>query len=114
MNSMLSIYPKYLDAVTHALGLSRENKSQEAYDYIQTKGLAISNEIDDHVDSVNKLNIELAEQLRDVSSKQAASFTEQLNESVSQTSAASEHIAQNVQEIAEGADVFNHDSSRLR
>ncbi|MBN3526753.1 methyl-accepting chemotaxis protein [Paenibacillus apiarius] len=52
------------------------------------------------------MNIILAEQLRDVSSKQAASFTEQLNESVSQTSAASEHIAQNVQEIAEGADVL--------
>ncbi|RJG25208.1 methyl-accepting chemotaxis protein [Paenibacillus thiaminolyticus] len=71
INSMHSIYPKYLDAVTHALGLSRENKSQEAYDYIQTTGLAILNEMDDHVESVNNLNIKLAEQLRDVSSKQA-------------------------------------------
>lgn len=71
INSMLSIYPKYLDAVTHALGLSRENKSQEAYDYIQTTGLAILNEMDDHVESVNNLNIKLAEQLRDVSSKKA-------------------------------------------
>ncbi|WP_374019191.1 HAMP domain-containing methyl-accepting chemotaxis protein [Paenibacillus thiaminolyticus] len=71
ISSMLSIYPKYLDAVTHALGLSRENKSQEAYDYIQTTGLAILNEMDDHVESVNNLNIKLAEQLRDVSSKQA-------------------------------------------
>ncbi|MGG4396076.1 HAMP domain-containing methyl-accepting chemotaxis protein [Paenibacillus thiaminolyticus] len=71
INSMLSIYPKYLDAVTHALGLSRENKSQEAYDYIQTEGLAILNEMDDHVESVNNLNIKLAEQLRDVSSQQA-------------------------------------------
>ncbi|NGP59187.1 methyl-accepting chemotaxis protein [Paenibacillus thiaminolyticus] len=71
INSMLSIYPKYLDAVTHALGLSRENKSQEAYDYIQTTGLAILNKMDDHVESVNNLNIKLAEQLRDVSSQQA-------------------------------------------
>ncbi|MCY9645000.1 methyl-accepting chemotaxis protein, partial [Paenibacillus thiaminolyticus] len=71
INSMLSIYPKYLDAVTHALGLSRENKSKEAYDYIQTTGLAILNEMDDHVESVNNLNIKLAEQLRDVSSQQA-------------------------------------------
>lgn len=71
INSMLSIYPKYLEAVTHALGLSRANKSQEAYDYIQTTGLAILNEMDDHVESVNNLNIKLAEQLRDVSSKKA-------------------------------------------
>ncbi|BFH14308.1 methyl-accepting chemotaxis protein [Paenibacillus melissococcoides] len=71
INSMLSIYPEYLEAVTHALGLSRENKSQEAYDYIQTKGLAILKEMDDLVDSVNELNVKLAEQLSDVSSKQA-------------------------------------------
>lgn len=71
INSMLSIYPKYLEAVTHALGLSRANKSQEAYDYIQTTGLAILNEMDDHVETVNNLNIKLAEQLRDVSSKKA-------------------------------------------
>ncbi|WCF10732.1 methyl-accepting chemotaxis protein [Paenibacillus thiaminolyticus] len=74
INSMLSIYPKYLDAVTHALGLSRENKSKEAYDYIQTTGLAILNEMDDHVESVNNLNIKLAEQLRDVSSQQAVTM----------------------------------------
>ncbi|QDX92240.1 methyl-accepting chemotaxis protein [Brevibacillus laterosporus] len=72
INSMLSIYPKYTDAVTHTLELTSDNKNQEAYEFFKTKGLTILEEMDKLVDDLYELNIQLAEQVSEESSKEAS------------------------------------------